>query len=108
MRGYKKLWKRTLKLIIYQSVLFDAKHIGSFGVHSHDGSVAQLKHSIDEVTEGYSELMTHVGYSDDYLREHSSYSDPREEELRSVCSPEIKQYIQEQGLVLVTWASIAV
>lgn len=83
--------------------IFNAKHIGSFGINSDDGSVAQLKRSIDEATEEYNELMTHAGYSDDYLRAHSSYNDPREDELKSVCSPEIKQYIQEKGLILVNW-----
>lgn len=86
--------------------IFNAKHIGSFGINSNDCSVAQLKRSIDEATEGYNELMTHAGYSDYYLREHSSYSDPREDELKSVCSPEIKQYIQEKGLTLVNWTSL--
>jgi predicted glycoside hydrolase/deacetylase ChbG (UPF0249 family) len=86
--------------------IFNAKHIGSFGINLSDCSVAQLKRSIDEATEEYNELMTHAGYSDDYLREHSSYSDLREDELKSICSPEIKQYIQENGLVLVNWRSL--
>lgn len=85
---------------------FNAKHIGSFGIHSGDCSVAQLKRSIDEATGEYNELMTHAGYSDDYLREHSSYNDPREDELKSICNPAIKQYIQEKGLILVNWNSL--
>ena len=86
---------------------FSAKHISSFGINSDDGSVAQLKRSIDEATEEYNELMTHAGYSDDYLREHSSYSDLREDELKSICSPEIKQYIKEKGLILTNWSSLS-
>lgn len=85
---------------------FNAKHIDSFGINSNDSSIAQLKQSIDEATEEFNELMTHVGYSDDYLREHSSYSDLREEELKSICSYEIKQYIQEQGLTLINWTIV--
>ena len=85
---------------------FHAKHIGSFGINSQDGSVAQLRQSIDEATEEYNELMTHVGHSDNYLRQHSSYNDPREEELHSVCSPEIKRYIQEKGLTLANWSNL--
>lgn len=85
---------------------FNAKHIGSFGINSGDCSVAQLERCIDEATDEYNELMTHAGYSDDYLREHSSYSDPREDELKSICSPEIKQYIQDKGLTLATWNSL--
>ncbi len=86
--------------------IFNAKHIGSFGINSSDCSIAQLKRSIDEATELYNELMTHAGYSDDYLREHSSYSDLREEELKSICSPEIKEYIQVKGLILVNWNNL--
>lgn len=85
---------------------FNPKHIGSFGINSGDCSVAQLERCIDEATDEYNELMTHAGYSDDYLREHSSYSDPREDELKSICSPEIKQYIQDKGLTLATWNSL--
>ena len=85
---------------------FNAKHIGSFGINSNDCSVAQLERSIDEAADEYNELMTHAGYSDDYLREHSSYNDPREDELKSICSPDIKDYIQQKGLVLVNWKSL--
>lgn len=86
---------------------FNAKHIGSFGVNSHDASVAQLKRSIDEAADEYNELMTHCGYADDYLREHSSYSDPREQELVSICDPSIKQYLAEKDLRLINWRQVA-
>ena len=82
---------------------FNAKHIGSFGINSNDTSVAQLKRSIDEATNEYNELMTHCGYSDDYLREHSSYNDLREQELTAICDPSIKQYIADKGLRLINW-----
>lgn len=85
---------------------FNAKHIGSFGINSDDCSVAQLMRSIDEATDGYNELMTHVGYSDYYLREHSSYSDSRELELKSICDPEIKRHIHGKGLILASWSVI--
>lgn len=86
---------------------FNAKHIGSFGVNSNDTSVAQLKRSIDEATDENNELMTHCGYSDDYLREHSSYNDPREQELASICDPSIKQYIADKDLRLINWRQVA-
>ena len=82
---------------------FNAKHIGSFDINSNDTSVAQLKRSIDEATNEYNELMTHCGYSDDYLREHSSYNDLREQELTAICDPSIKQYIADKGLRLINW-----
>lgn len=86
---------------------FNAKHIGSFGINSNDTSVAQLKRSIDEATDEYNELMTHCGYSDDYLREHSSYNDPREQELIVICDPSIKQYIADKELQLINWRQVA-
>lgn len=86
---------------------FNAKHIGSFGVNSNDASIEQLKRSIDEATDEYNEMMTHCGYSDDYLREHSSYNDPREQELTAICDPSIKQYIADKGLQLINWRQIA-
>ena len=80
-----------------------AKHIGSFGINSGDSSLAQLKRSINEATDENNEIMCHVGYSDDYLREHSSYSDLREKELESICSAEIGAYVVENGLELSSW-----
>lgn len=86
---------------------FNAKHIGSFGINSNDASAAQLKRSIDEAADENNELMTHCGYSDDYLREHSSYNDPREQELAAICDPSIKEYITDKGLQLINWRQIA-
>lgn len=86
---------------------FNAKHIDSFGINSNDASIAQLQRSIDKATDEYNELMTHCGYSDDYLREHSSYNNPREQELASICDPSIKQYITDKGLQLINWRQIA-
>jgi len=85
---------------------FSAKHIGSFGINSNDASVAQLERSIDEATDENNELMTHCGYSDDYLREHSSYSEPREQELASILDPSIKEYITDKDLQLINWRQI--
>ena len=86
---------------------FNAKHIGSFGINSNDASVAQLERSIDEATDENNELMTHCGYSDDYLREHSSYNDPREQELASICDQSVKDYLAEQDIKLINWRQIA-
>ncbi len=86
---------------------FNAKHIGSFGINSNDASATQLKQSIDEATDEYNELMTHCGYADDYLREHSSYNDPREQELASIRDPSIKQYIKDKELRLINWRQVA-
>lgn len=87
-----------------------AKYIDIFfGFHSNgDVSVDQLKRAIDQATDEYNEIMCHVGYSDDYLREHSSYNDPREQELASICDPAIKEYLTVKGLELCDWRKIPV
>jgi len=86
-----------------------AKFIDSFfGFHSNgDVSIAQLKKAIDQATDSYNELMCHVGHSDDYLRRHSSYSDMREEELKTICSTEAREYVAECGLILCDWKQVA-
>lgn len=78
-----------------------------FGFHSNgDVSVNQLKKAINKATDEHNEIMCHVGYSDDYLREHSSYNDPREQELNSVCDPNIMEYITSKGLQLINWQKV--
>lgn len=86
---------------------YGVKHIGSFGINSNDASLEQLKKSVAEATERFNELMTHCGYSDDYLQEYSSYSNPREQELEAICDPAITKYIAEKGLVLCNWRQIS-
>jgi chitin disaccharide deacetylase len=87
-----------------------AKFIDSyFGFHSEgDLSIERLKQSVDEATDEYNELMCHVGHADKYLREHSSYSEPREQELESMCDPSILTYIKEPGLTLTNWKNVPV
>ncbi len=87
---------------------FNAKHIDSYGINSNDTSVTRLKKSINEATDTYNELMTHCGYSDKYLREHSSYSDLREQELEAINDPEIRKYILFKRLNLCNWQRVPV
>lgn len=78
-----------------------------FGMHSGgDVSVERLKSAIEQATDEYNEIMCHVGYSDDYLRDKSSYNDKREEELGSICSPEIKQYLADSNIELINWKKV--
>lgn len=89
---------------------FDEKHtyISSYIATpaNSDLSVDRLKSVLDEVQNGLNELMCHVGYADEYLMQHSSYNAPREEELRTICSPEIKSYIDERGITLINWNQV--
>lgn len=76
---------------------------GSGSVDETKVTVDSLKRAIDEAIEGVNELMTHVGYCDEYLLTRSSYSTTREKELKSILDPSIKSYIQSKGLKLVNW-----
>lgn len=85
-----------------------AKFIGSYFAPSegNTSSTELLKQAIDQATDEYNEIMCHVGYCDQYLLEHSSYNRPRELELQTMCSPEIKQYIAEKDLELANWQAV--
>lgn len=74
------------------------------GFHTEgDVSVDQFKKAVDQATAEYNEIMTHPGYSDDYLRGKSSYSDKRQEELKTICDPAVRKYIKDKGLELINW-----
>jgi len=72
-------------------------------------SNTSLKRAIDEATDDYNEIMCHPGYSDDYLREKSSYNDVRQKELETLISPEIKRYLAvQEDLSLCSWNELKV
>lgn len=67
-------------------------------------SIENLIQILEGLSDRVSELMTHVGYSDDELRSLSSYSDLRETELKTLTSPEVREYISNRDdLELVSW-----
>jgi predicted glycoside hydrolase/deacetylase ChbG (UPF0249 family) len=85
-----------------------------FGMHA-DGAgtidetkvtVDGFKHAVDEATDAVNEIMTHVGYCDDYLLSKSSYNTAREKELQSILDPSIRSYIESKGLALVNWRQL--
>jgi predicted glycoside hydrolase/deacetylase ChbG (UPF0249 family) len=79
-----------------------AKFIDSYiGLNDPNGvTLDSLRRAIDQATDEYNELMCHVGYSDDYLRQTSSYNDLREAELQAITDPTIKKYLESIGLTL--------
>jgi predicted glycoside hydrolase/deacetylase ChbG (UPF0249 family) len=74
---------------------------------NNDVSVGQFKQAIDMAKNDVNEIMCHVGYVDDYLRENSSYSDIRADELKTICDPAIKKYIAAKDLRLCNWTQIS-
>jgi len=65
-----------------------------------------FKKALDEATDQYNEMFCHPGYSDEYLRAHSSYNEFREIELKTVTDPSLKQYIKDRGFTLCNWSKI--
>jgi len=88
-----------------------AEFIGSYGPEGEnpeDLSVDRFKEALDQVTNGYNEIMCHPGHCDEYLLQHSSYNTPREAELKTLCDPRLKEYITQNDIELVNWRSIEV
>ena len=58
-----------------------------------------------EIGEGFTELSCHPGYHDpDYP---TGYSAERETELRTLCSPRIREVLAEQSIQLVSYHDLA-
>lgn len=85
-----------------------AKFISTFYAPHADGEVSinTFKQALNEATDTYNEVMCHVGYCDDYLRNNSSYNVDRELELKTICDPELKAYIASKGFTLSNWQDI--
>jgi predicted glycoside hydrolase/deacetylase ChbG (UPF0249 family) len=72
-------------------------------------SIEKLKMAVDEATEQFNEIMCHAGYSDDYLRQASSYNDIRDQELKTLTSPTIKEYIASKpNIQLSNWSVVKI
>ena len=70
-------------------------------------SIDNLLRILENLSEGISEIMTHVGYSDDELREMSSYNDLRELELKTLTDKRIIEYINKRSdLELINWTEV--
>ena len=67
---------------------------------------ARLFALIPKLPEGTTELMTHPGYADAELSEHDGYTWQREEELRVLCSKELRELLLRQGIELASFGSL--
>lgn len=92
--GHAKSIKDFFGLDVKNGGTFDANRI----------TVESLLSVLEALDEGVSEIMCHVGYADDALRNMSSYSDARETELRSLTDERILNYIHNtDDVTLVNW-----
>jgi chitin disaccharide deacetylase len=102
-------WRATLKktglLMSTRLTRRGADHgaaIHFFGVSLQGGSsfAARLFALIPELPAGTTELMTHPGYADAGLSEYDGYTWQREEELRVLCSRELRDLLARSGIEL--------
>jgi predicted glycoside hydrolase/deacetylase ChbG (UPF0249 family) len=108
-------WKTTLKKtgllmssrISRRRVEHNAP-IHFFGLSLQGGSsfAARLFALIPKLPAGTTELMTHPGYADGELSEYDGYTWQREEELRVLCSKELRDLLLRHGIELVSFASL--
>lgn len=78
------------------------------GIDPERVSVENLLRILDGLDEGVSEIMTHVGYSDDELRGMSSYNDTRELELKTITDQRVIEYFKETpDLQLINWNDVS-
>jgi len=97
--GFAKLIESFFGLNIDGSGTLDERHV----------SVDSLKNAIDEATDDYNEVMCHPGFSDNYLRNRSTYNDVRQKELESLISPKIKKYLEiKKDIKLCSWKQVRV
>jgi predicted glycoside hydrolase/deacetylase ChbG (UPF0249 family) len=80
-----------------------------FGVSLQGGGsfAARLFALIPKLPLGTTELMTHPGYSDAELFEYDAYARQREEELRVLCSKELRDLLQRCEIELVSFGNCA-
>jgi predicted glycoside hydrolase/deacetylase ChbG (UPF0249 family) len=68
---------------------------------------ARLFALIPRLPEGTTELMTHPGYADAALSEYDGYTWQREDELRVLCSTELRELLLREGIELTSFSSRA-
>lgn len=81
-----------------------------FGANNPQSSIEHLQMILDEYLEkdpnASLEIMCHPGFVDDELIEISSFTYPREMEVKTLISDEMKSYIKEQNIDLISFKEI--
>ncbi|MDQ6872706.1 MAG: ChbG/HpnK family deacetylase [Gemmatimonadota bacterium] len=105
-------WKATLKktglMMLSRTLRGRSEHIAAehfFGLSLQGGRSfgARLFALIPNLPAGTTELMTHPGYADPGLSEHDGYTWQREEELRVLCSKELRELLQRHEIELTSF-----
>lgn len=69
-------------------------------------TVENLKRILTNHNTGIIEVMCHPGLPDSWINQNSSYNTKREEELKILTSPEIKRFIMEKNLKLISYSDL--
>ena len=67
-------------------------------------TLERLISAIGSLAEGTTELMCHPGYAPSHAR--TSFGAEREEELRAVCHPRVRDALASSGAVLISYADL--
>jgi predicted glycoside hydrolase/deacetylase ChbG (UPF0249 family) len=111
VRDWKATMKKTGLLMSSRIARRRVEHntaVHFFGLSLQGGSTfaARLFALIPRLPAGTTELMTHPGYADAELSEHDGYTWQREEELRVLCSKELRDLLLRHGIELVTFRNL--
>jgi predicted glycoside hydrolase/deacetylase ChbG (UPF0249 family) len=105
-------WRATLKktgLLLSSRALGGraghgiAQHFFGLSLQGGRSFAARLFALIPKLPEGTTELMTHPGYADSALSEYDGYTWQREEELRVLCSKELRELLWGNGIELASF-----
>lgn len=67
-------------------------------------TVERLRSAVETLAEGTTELMCHPGYAPSHAR--TSFGVEREEELRAVCDPAVREALARAGVALISYADL--
>lgn len=95
----------TRQLLIEQGITVADHFIEDF--YGEQTTVAKLMACIEKMRPGVTELMCHPAVVDQELVSHSSYTLPRNQELESLCSPQLSSELQNQGIRLLNYRQLA-
>ncbi|SHK52523.1 chitin disaccharide deacetylase [Paramaledivibacter caminithermalis] len=78
----------------------------SMDFYGENASIENLKKIITKFPEGIIEIMTHPAYVDDDLINISSYSTDREKELEILTSDELKKWLKDKEIELISFGEL--
>ena len=76
------------------------------GFYGGGATPANLLSILDALADGSSELMCHPGHPDRELLAGSSYAAEREEEIRALCDPRVRDRVHERGILLIPFDAL--